>query len=956
MTTGYKNDLDEKKAADDRYSPEALREREKNNDAFDDITSNYDKTADDSQENENVSKAKNIDSTKAAEENPMNSKVTEGGRKQPIDFKALVRKKGPIAGIIALLGGGGILLTGFSAPMMLLMQITDVFTNNFNDVHTSITTRTNANIAHKISNARNSFSETSDGKCGIRCKHTTMSDATVRNLEARGFKVTPGEADAKFNRRIVQTLTFPDGTTVNNGNEFKRALRDPVKAVAFNRVFNSKTAFFLNTKFGSMIKSKLGINKAYKLAGESKEKFNESFRRALNLPPIDINAPTLSPEERVRANPRLAGTFAVAGRLGTRVANPLGGACLAHNINKGIGASLKVAKYSAYAAFAMTFLNAAHKLKAADGGGIDPLVVSELGDRITYTDQNKTNPDGSPNEAYGLSATDSYGYQAAAYGYSGTAPTYAKTDSMESSGVVGKLSEISFLITGTAVARTIAQGACSTLGGDLGTLLQCAPTAPGLITYIGCVAAQLLTGAAVGLAINAALPGIIEAIVNANLKSLDETTKGPELGSALYPGTAAILGGHASSYGMKAGTKDEIKNYIALGSEVRERDIAIAKVEAKDDQFNISNQYSFLGSMARNVNLASFTNTNLTTSAGLLSSIIPRSLAAVTTNAQAGTYMPVAENKANQYGNPDCAALNSIGVAGDAYCMPAYTKSIDELNADITGNIDFMIEGKYINADTGAPNDSPEGKTFQKFLDHCVHRVEALGETSKGIEEGDPGDYEWFIGAKCNEDTPMLNNFRIYAMDEPITAEFDGEESVLKSSFTETPTSGEAGSTDENSGKAVPGGWTFPTTAGASLSSPFGPRGDGYHTGIDLGVPSGSPFYATKDGTVLTREFSVYSIGNGSWCPVLGQMSDPIQKDIWITHEVNGVTYTSIYAHMSRFLKKTGDVVKAGDLIGYTGGSGCSSAPHVHFEIWEGNPTPSIPGPGMRNPWPLINP
>jgi murein DD-endopeptidase MepM/ murein hydrolase activator NlpD len=178
------------------------------------------------------------------------------------------------------------------------------------------------------------------------------------------------------------------------------------------------------------------------------------------------------------------------------------------------------------------------------------------------------------------------------------------------------------------------------------------------------------------------------------------------------------------------------------------------------------------------------------------------------------------------------------------------------------------------------------------------------------------------------------------------------------SDITEGGDTGAAGgTTTANSGNINPNGWTFPTTAGATLTSPFGPRGGGYHTGVDLNVPSGSPFYATRDGVVKLHQYNVYTINGdgGAWCPVLSQMSDPNQKDIWITHNVDGQVYTSIYAHMSAYLKKEGDQVKAGDLIGYTGGSGCSSGPHVHFEIWKGKATPGIPGPGMTDPWPLIN-
>ena len=155
-----------------------------------------------------------------------------------------------------------------------------------------------------------------------------------------------------------------------------------------------------------------------------------------------------------------------------------------------------------------------------------------------------------------------------------------------------------------------------------------------------------------------------------------------------------------------------------------------------------------------------------------------------------------------------------------------------------------------------------------------------------------------------------------------------------------------------NSGNINPNGWTFPTTKGTPLGSPFGPRGGGYHTGIDLNIGAGSPFYASRDGVVETKQYSIYTImgDGGAWCPVLGLVTDPNQKDIWIRHTVDGEQYTSVYAHMSRYLKKTGDTVKAGELIGYTGGSGCSSGPHVHFEIWKGEASPSIPG-----PWPLIN-
>lgn len=947
MATGYKDDLDEKQAADERYNPstsardlykqehDAIDGYDRNSDGLDDHPIN-DGDASGVSGDKGDDPGKNVSDVKDAEENPMNFTGNGANKKQPFDIKTFGRKKGPLFGLIALLGGGGFLLTGFTAPAMLLMQITDVFTNNFNDAHTALSVRSNVNIGHKINSTRNSFSETSDGKCGVRCKHTTMSDTMVRNLEARGFDVQPKVADGKFGRRIVQTLTFPDGKVVHNGTEFKQALRDPVRAVAFNKVFNSKTRYFLNSKFGSMLKSKLGINKAYKLAGESKEKFKESFRRSIGLPAsASIDPNRTSPEERLRENRYLKATFGTIDKLNGRPSNVVDAACFAYNTSRAITASLKIAKYQAYAAFAMTFINAAHKLKAADGGGIDPLVVSELGGILTYTDPNAKNQDGTPNELYGKSATDSYGYHAASYGDAGSVPNYAKGNSMESSGLLSALGALAYFAANDPTTRTFASNGCRGANSDFATLVQCLPTAPTIIGYLGCVIGNTITGAVIGEVISAALPGIITAVVNANLRPLDENTKGALAGDALYPGVAAILGGHASSYGMKAGTKQEIKSYIALGSEVREQDTAIAKLEAKEAPFDISNQYSFLGSMARNINLAAYTNTNITTSASLLSSMIPRSLATLTSTTHAGTYMPVAENKANQYGNPDCIALKNVGVDGDKYCMPAYTTSAEELNADVDANLDYMYNGGYIDGDTGAPRkDTLEGRNFQKYLDNCPFRVDAMGETSQPLDAGDVGDYEWFIGARCGVDTVDkpndVKNFRIYTMDEPINAEFNGEQSALKSSTAPADSSSTNTGAGENSGNVTKDGWAFPTTAGAPLTQGFHEG----HQALDIGSDPNAasvPIYAMRDGVVL-------SVGNmpAPYQVACASPTGTIQQAVTIEHTVNGQKYISAYHHVEagQFPFKVGDTVKAGDRIATMGNTGCSFGRHLHVELW----------------------
>ncbi len=86
------------------------------------------------------------------------------------------------------------------------------------------------------------------------------------------------------------------------------------------------------------------------------------------------------------------------------------------------------------------------------------------------------------------------------------------------------------------------------------------------------------------------------------------------------------------------------------------------------------------------------------------------------------------------------------------------------------------------------------------------------------------------------------------------------------------------------------------------------------HTGIDFAASIGTPIYATADGKVV--EVSVRFSGYG--------------KMVEIDH---GFGYKTRYAHMHGFAVRQGQTVKRGDLIGYVGNTGLSTAPHLHYEV-----------------------
>lgn len=104
------------------------------------------------------------------------------------------------------------------------------------------------------------------------------------------------------------------------------------------------------------------------------------------------------------------------------------------------------------------------------------------------------------------------------------------------------------------------------------------------------------------------------------------------------------------------------------------------------------------------------------------------------------------------------------------------------------------------------------------------------------------------------------------------------------------------------------------------LSSGYGYRIDPVyhvtklHSGIDFTSPIGSPIHCTGDGTVVKVGYSTGGYGN----------------EVIVDH---GFGYKSHYAHMSKFNTKVGKKVKRGEIIGFVGSTGKSTAPHLHYEI-----------------------
>ena len=113
--------------------------------------------------------------------------------------------------------------------------------------------------------------------------------------------------------------------------------------------------------------------------------------------------------------------------------------------------------------------------------------------------------------------------------------------------------------------------------------------------------------------------------------------------------------------------------------------------------------------------------------------------------------------------------------------------------------------------------------------------------------------------------------------------------------------------------------------SGGFLNSSFGYRQDPidnirrFHQGQDITVPSGAPIFSPADG-VVKRAYYIGGFGN----------------HIKLEHSSG---YSTTFAHLSKIFVRHGQKIKRGTIIGETGNTGRSTAPHLHYEVhYRGTP------------------
>ncbi|MCI8291203.1 MAG: peptidoglycan DD-metalloendopeptidase family protein [Clostridia bacterium] len=107
--------------------------------------------------------------------------------------------------------------------------------------------------------------------------------------------------------------------------------------------------------------------------------------------------------------------------------------------------------------------------------------------------------------------------------------------------------------------------------------------------------------------------------------------------------------------------------------------------------------------------------------------------------------------------------------------------------------------------------------------------------------------------------------------------------------------------------------------SGGKVTSPYGRRSSGFHTGIDIERPNGTPIYAAASGTVTRVQKKNTGYG-------------------YLVVIDHGNGYQTYYAHCSAIYVSVGQSVSKGQNISAVGSTGNSTGNHLHFEIrYNGN-------------------
>lgn len=726
------------------------------NNALQNIEDSFDNDADPSDENANIAKARQAEKTSVA---PPPSK-SNGDSSSQLSKKQktmnFMKNKGPLGLILTILFGGGGLLSGMMFPGMALVQMKEALMEDLNDSVSSVDVRSQHIFRAKMKDKTSGYCSKSTS---FRCKYKSMSSREAKKLAKAGFILQPKEK-TKLGRYKPQSISFKNsaGNTVTvKAEDFSRTLRSNPEFrskmfKAYNPRFSSlrdKVAGKVYSKFKISLKrslsgSKSDMNKqidetvkkgANEVDGRKVTKHEEDGKtvyKDANGNKIDLTDEQVKQFDAVEDQHKINGFAEKDNTLksilgkGFRGANMFTGgtveACMLLKTVDMASLAAKNVKYAQLMRYVMPLLNTADSIKTGDA---TMEAVQHLGDIATHIDtrdevlnekegnigeavggvisgdtsEGKFNADINltSNPHKGENAFDSAGFKASAYGEVKNMDLRENQFSL-GGGMSGKMGDASKKIRNTIPGGekgcAFAENPLVQVGGFALSMLAIAGSGGAAAAVAG---AKALATSIVTMVITSYLQAMITDLTKGNM--VNSETRGVDAGNAWFSGAAALTGSVASSRGLNPlSTKGEIAESQKIAYDNKQQYYELARYEAQSTPFDVYNKFSFFGSIVNQL----YPVVQKSSSMASLTMLSPMTYLSTAFGSLSPTAGAATTSPESRYGKCDDPTLTEINLpTADIMCNIRFGNSADELYADPEKVVDWMIDARQIESETG---------------------------------------------------------------------------------------------------------------------------------------------------------------------------------------------------------------------------------------------------------------
>ena len=735
-----------------------LSDREK--DAINDLESQFDNKDSDLNPNQNDSASAAVNDQESSVPGNGFYQPSAGKKKSPVTFKSLLKKRGPIAAIVGILGLGGGILGIFLSPATMLQNIMENFTWK-NDSATIVKESRAKKVMNNMIGASDDAGICKSKK--IRCKTGRLSNRALKKFKKSGL--IPVDADGK--EMDIKGRGYPeknpthwkveglnDGKPIESSKLKDELLKKENRKIASKvygrtglfkmrfRAWTGKHISGLYKKFE--LKRNSAISKLDKKLGikEKREKFKEKLPKFKEGPAL----------EKVGKGVSNLGSKLKKGGLAYAIS---AGACTVVKIPNLIAAGVAAVQLAPLLGLVMdVILSPGSQAKASgldsSGSGFSQETMETIGTMLTERGKMK----GSDN-AEG-SALDSP-YLLAAMGVNNDKPGIAKNY------IPGYSVATNPIVRTLNSAEEASEPVCNYILSPVAMYTSMAAEAAIAASTGGISAILSWAGKA---ALSEVIKKVLEYTVGEKVKNiLAELAKSllipdkaqyKDLGDALGVGAAAFFSAGSMGQmlpGLKMSQLAEF-NGIQIANEEFQKEMDIASLSP----FDISSKYTFLGSIFHNMgNMMMANGTYSKTPVAMLSNILrlPSMALSYSSTAKAASgmysdkYCGYAKDFSMGSGSSEDPAVNMAG-------LPCTGITNSQANMSVEEAIQIAEDEGWVKKDA----DIPDGATIADLMDNYIIKDTPLHDFIEDCSAAEKGEY-WFNSGGCTAPTDSTQTVSI---------------------------------------------------------------------------------------------------------------------------------------------------------------------------------------------------